>query len=106
MEGMVALSDGYGLKKWQRLCVLNPVNQRLFTFPVALAGDLVKNWSKEKRVFLKCAVDQLSIAMELTANAHLPRSPSQLVSIFVNVDECGIRGLENLKDHLSEYLSN
>ena len=70
------------------------------------SGQLAKNCSEDDRVFLKCAVDQLSIAMESTANEHLPLSPSQTVSIFVNKDGCGILGLENLKDHLGAHFSN
>ena len=105
-EGMMALSDGYGLNKLATAMRFNPGQLASFYLSSYRGGKLAKNWSKDERVFLKCAVDQLSIAMELTANEHLPRPHSQTVTIFVNEDGRGILGLQNLKDHLSEHLPN
>ncbi len=105
-EGMVALSDGYGLSKMATAMHFKPGRLASFYLSSYRGGKLAKNWSEDERVFLKCAIDQLSTAMELTTNEHLPRSPSKTVSIFANENGRGILGLENLKNHLSAHLFN
>ena len=102
-EGMVALSDGYGLNKMATALHFRPGQLASFYLSSYRGGKLAKNWSKDELTFLKCAIDQLSKAMELTAHEHLPRSTSQTVSIFVNENGNGIFGLKHLKDHFREH---
>ena len=105
-EGMVALSDGYGLNKMATAMHFRPGQLASFYLSSYRGGKLAKNWSKDELTFLKCAIDQLSKAMELTAHEQLPRSTSQTVSIFVNENGNGIFGLKHLKDHFREHLPN
>ena len=105
-EGMVALSDGYGLNKMATALHFRPGQLASFYLSSYRGGKLAKNCSKDELTFLKCAIHQLSKAMELTAHEHLPRSTSQTVSIFVNENGNGIFGLKHLKDHFREHLPN
>ena len=102
-DGMVALSDTYGLRKMATAMHLRPGRVASFYVSGYRSGQTTAAWSEQELDFLQCAVEQISSAMtfsgaEINANGH-----PNAVSIFVNPNGVGILGLQNLRAQLGNF---
>jgi len=99
-EGMVALSDTFGLHKMATAMHSRPGRVASFYLSGYRSGKIVRAWSPGELDFLQCAVDQLSFAMKLSTAEGSENDRSDAVSIFVNENGIGILGLQNLREQL------
>lgn len=101
-DGMVALSDRYGLKKIVTAMHGRPGRTTSFYLSSYRMSTSARAWSEEERDYLQCAVEHLSGAMKLTTTepgrAHVAGS----VTILVNESGIGILGLSALRETLGE----
>lgn len=104
-DGMVALSDTYGLHKMATALHSRPGRVASFYLSGYRSGKIMRAWSPDELDFLQCAVDQLSSAMKLSAAEISEDGRSDSVSIFVNENGIGILGLQNLREQLGSLWS-
>jgi DNA-binding CsgD family transcriptional regulator len=93
-DGMVALSDRFGLTQMATAMHIRPGRRASFYMSAYRTGAYGSAWSREDREFLQCAVEQLSLAME---NAQTIGDHPYEVTIFVNPQGITIHGLRHLK---------
>jgi DNA-binding CsgD family transcriptional regulator len=99
-DGMVALSDKYGLKKMATAMHSRPGRVASFYLSGYRTGQTTRGWSCSELDFLQCAVDQISAAMKLSTTETDYDIKTGAVSIYVNENGIGILGLQNLKAQL------
>ena len=103
-DGMVFLSDTYGLKKIATAEHWRVGRTASFYISSYRGGPHARDWTEEEQQFLQCSVDQISKAMELSASEpSRDTGPTDAISIFVNEKGLGILGMENLRKHLDVY---
>ena len=99
-DGMVSLSDMYGLHKMATAMHSRPGRIASFYLSGYRSGKITRSWGPSELEFLQCAVDQLSSAMRLSATEMADEGQRDSVSIFVNESGVGILGLQNLHEQL------
>lgn len=100
-DGMIHLSDTYGLKKIATAEHWRAGRTASFYVSCYRGGPYASDWTEEEQQFLQCSVDQISKALEISASEHfLETSKGDAISIFVNEKGLGILGLENLRKNL------
>lgn len=102
-EGMVSLSDTFGLQKMATAMHSRPGRVASFYISGYRSGKIARALSPEELDFLQCSVDQLSSAMKLSVTEMSGNGHKNAVSIFVNEDGIGILGLQNLRDKFGNF---
>lgn len=99
-DGMVSLSDRFGLRKIVTAMHGRPGRVTSFYLSSYRVGTSVRSWSEEERDYLQCAVDHLSAAMKLTTTEPGKPNAQGAVTILVNENGIGILGLSALREAL------
>lgn len=102
-DGMVFLSDTFGLRQMATAMHTRPGRVASFYLSGYRIGSHARNWSEDEREFMQCAVDQLSSAMKLSTSEPGRMDDGESVSIFVNENGIGILGLNNLREQLGRF---
>ncbi len=102
-DGMIYLAGTYGVTEMATAMRSRPGRVASFYLSSYRVGRSARAWSPDERVFLQCAVDQLSAAMKLSASEPGRSETRGAVSIFVNENGLGILGLNNLREQLGEF---
>ncbi len=102
-DGMIFLSDKFGLRKMATAMNTRPGRIASFYLSSYRVGRHARSWSRDELDFLQCAVDQLSSAMKLSTSEQSRMGETGSVSIFVNEDGIGILGLGNLREQLGQF---
>ncbi|MBL4768217.1 MAG: hypothetical protein JKY94_10955 [Rhodobacteraceae bacterium] len=102
-DGMVALSDTYGLRRMATAMHLRPGRVASFYLSGYRSGQTTVAWSGQELDFLQCAVEQISTAMRLSGTELNAEGHPNAVSILVNKNGIGILGLQNLRAQLGEF---
>ena len=96
-DGMVDLADRYGLTRMATAMNGEAGAYANFYLSSYRVGANTRQWTREERDFLKCAVDQLSAAMKLsTAEPGRPANPES-VTILASENGVGLLGLQALR---------
>lgn len=101
-DGMVDLSDTFGLSKIITAMHGRPGRATSFYLSSYRVGVTGRAWSEEERDYLQCAVDHLSGAMKLTTTEPGRSHPAGAVTILVNETGVGILGLSALREQMGE----
>lgn len=101
-DGMTSLSDKYGLSKMAT--VMNRRDGRLASFFVSSyrVGRHARQFSRDEREFLQCAVDQIGRAMKLQSLETNRNAKGGAISILANEAGIGILGLADLRRRLGQ----
>lgn len=101
-EGMVALSDGFGLKNMATAMAVRTDGRPSFYMSIYRGGGATRAWAEDELEFLQCAVDQLSLAMKQSIQSD--DSNDDMALVFVNEQGIGLLGLNNLRARLGHLL--
>lgn len=101
-DGMMSLSDRYGLSKMAT--VMNQRDGRLASFYLSSyrVGRQATQFSDDEQEFLQCAVDQIGRAMKLQSLETNRNAKGGAISILVNEAGIGILGLADLRQRLGQ----
>lgn len=101
-DGMVDLSDTFGLSKIVTAMHGRPGRATSFYLSSYRVGRAARSWTSEERDYLQCAVDHLSGAMKLTTTEPGRPNAAGAVTILVNENGIGILGLTALREQLGQ----
>lgn len=100
-DGMITLADCYGLNKMATAMYARPGRAASFYLSGYRGGARSRSWSADELEYLKCAVDQISSAMQRTTSAVKPDT-RQSRSILVNEQGVVILGLHGLRKNMGD----
>lgn len=95
-DGMETLSDRFGIKKMATAMCLRPTRSASLYVSAYRGGQSAKDWTREEKEFLQCAVDNVSAAAGIAAKNDLNCEDSQAATFFLSAQGATIVGLSNV----------
>ncbi|MEM6988287.1 MAG: helix-turn-helix transcriptional regulator [Pseudomonadota bacterium] len=104
-DGMASLADKYGISKMATAMHDRPDRSTSFFLSSYRAGRHASGWSQDELDYIKCAVDQLSLAMT-RATSHTSADPAEPgVTLFATKEGYVVLGLQHFNAQLGDNLN-
>lgn len=102
-DGMQALADRFGLKQMATAMHLRDARSASLYLSAYRGGEAARAWSAEERQFLRCAVDQISLAATLRSR---PAEDARCASVLLSDDGVAIAGLRSMWERFDHIWSS